>query len=48
MMQEKVKHISPKFCPQHSKTVHSQATINKEIDHTHIDVKPPTSTMDSR
>jgi len=47
MMQKKVKHISPKFCPQHSKALYSQVTINKEIGHTHIDVKPTTSTMDS-
>jgi hypothetical protein len=34
------------FCPQHSKAIHSQVAIEKEIEHAHIDVEPIVSTMD--
>jgi hypothetical protein len=46
MVQEKIKTYFSFICPQHSRAIHSQVAIEKEIEHAHIDVEPIVSTMD--
>jgi hypothetical protein len=41
MVQKKIKTYFFVFCPQHSRTIHSQVVMEKEIEHAHIDCRNP-------
>jgi hypothetical protein len=46
MVQKKIKTYFSFVCPQHSRAIHSQVAIEKEIKHAHIDAESIVSTMD--